>query len=309
MNTPILFIVFNREDTTAKVFDAIRLARPTRLYVVADGPRSGRPDDLVQCAAVRRTATAVDWPCEVHTLFREHNLGCRRGVAEGIDWFFSKEPEGIVLEDDVLPTPGFFSFCEELLSLYRDDDRVFTISGSNMIGDVYKPPHNYFFSCYNHIWGWASWRRAWRHYEHNLDTFPAWDEAGGLLQALEGDRCAAAYYRNIFNRLRRGELDTWDYQLTAIGWMRGALSALPDRNLTTNLGFGDSRATHTQKGPPQCVQRNPVRDFAAPLKHPLDVERDRVAERLIRHRVTRLTPLRCFRRSLKHVACRVFGGD
>jgi hypothetical protein len=119
MHTAVLFLVFNRPDPTRRVFDAIRAARPARLYVAADGPRADRAGEAERCAEVRAMATAVDWPCEVLTLFRDANLGCKRGVAEGIDWFFAHEAEGIILEDDVLPHPSFFAYCATLLERYR----------------------------------------------------------------------------------------------------------------------------------------------------------------------------------------------
>ncbi len=165
MRSPVLFLVFNRPDSTRKVFDAIRSARPPKLYITADGPRPDRPAEAKLCSEVRAIASAVDWPCEVKTLFRESNLGCKAGVSSGITWFFSHEDEGIILEDDVLPVPTFFNFCDEMLERYRDDARVSMISGCNLISNHFSPKQSYFFSRYNLIWGWATWRRAWQHYD------------------------------------------------------------------------------------------------------------------------------------------------
>ena len=299
MKSPVLFLVFNRPSTTAEVFQALRRARPPRLYVSADGPRAGRSEEAQRCVEVRRIATAVDWPCEVRTLFRDANLGCREGVSQGITWFFEQEPEGIVLEDDVLPMHGFFAYCDELLERYRHDERVASVSGCCLVADKYRAPHSYFFSRQDHVWGWASWRRAWRHYDVAMRTWPQWERSGALLRHLDGDRCAADYWHGIFQRAWRGEIDTWDYQWKYACWSHGGLHVLPRDNLTRNLGLG-ADATHTSKVP-GCVIRNPPREPEAPLRHPPDVVRDAEADRLMRRHVTGLTRLRCLKRSLRRL--------
>lgn len=299
MRSAVLFLVFNRPSTTAQVFEALRRARPPRLYVAADGPRAGRDGEAERCAEVRRIATAVDWPCEVRTLFRKANLGCKQGVSQGISWFFEQEPEGIVLEDDVLPLPGFFPYCDELLERWRDDEQVASVSGCCLVADKYRAPHSYFFSRQDHVWGWAGWRRSWRHYDVAMRGWPEWDRSGGLLRQLGGDRCAADYWRAVFDRAWRGEIDTWDYQWKYACWSHGMVHALPRHNLTQNLGLGPG-ATHTGKVPSYVV-RNPPRELERPLRHPPDAARDEAADRLIRRHVTGLTTLRCLKRSLRRL--------
>lgn len=168
---PVLFLVFNRAHTTVRVFEAIRQARPARLYVAADGPRPVREGEAERCAEVRRIATNVDWDCEVHTLFRDENLGCRHAVSSAITWFFVYEEEGIILEDDCIPNQSFFLYCAELLERYRDDERIMCITGDNFQKTMEGYPFGYYFYIYNHCWGWASWRRAWSHYDADLVTF------------------------------------------------------------------------------------------------------------------------------------------
>ena len=129
MKSAVLFVVFNRPDTTARVFETIRTAKPPRLYVAADGPRAGRAGEAVLCAKVRQLAMKVDWPCKLYTLFQDTNLGCKIGVSSAINWFFEHEEEGIVLEDDILAQPSFFEYCDEMLDRYRDDTKVSMISG------------------------------------------------------------------------------------------------------------------------------------------------------------------------------------
>jgi GT2 family glycosyltransferase len=159
MNTAILFLIFNRPDTTRRVMEAIRKARPTRLYVAADGPRPHRVEEVAHCEETKRIATAIDWPCDVKTLFRGNNLGCRRAVSEAIDWFFEHEEQGIILEDDCLPDQSFFPFVEEMLERYRWEESIFTIAGVHFHRQAHQPEHSYFFSRYNRTGG-ASWRRT-----------------------------------------------------------------------------------------------------------------------------------------------------
>lgn len=182
MHSAVLFLVFNRPDTTRQVLDSIRQARPPRLYVAADGAREDRPGERERCERVRGIATDVDWPCEVHTLFRARNLGCKTAVSGGISWFFEQEEEGIILEDDVLPDQSFFVFCEELLERYRHEAKVTMISGDYFHGNNHQPTASYFFSRYTHIWGWASWRRAWQHYDREMAQWPS------LIRPLSSNR-------------------------------------------------------------------------------------------------------------------------
>lgn len=171
LSTPVLFVVFNRPETTSRVFNSIRNARPARLYVAADGPRAMREGEAQRCVEVRRIASAVDWPCEVRTLFRDENIGCRRSVSGAISWFFEHEPEGIILEDDCLPDASFFSYCATLLERYRIEPRVMAITGNNFQPSMEGYSASYYYSIYNHVWGWASWRRAWALYDADMGQF------------------------------------------------------------------------------------------------------------------------------------------
>lgn len=278
MKSAVLLIAFNRPDKTRQVFAAIRVAQPRRLYVAADGPRAGRDGEGARCREVRAIASAVDWPCQLTTLFRDVNLGCKRAVSSGINWFFEHEEAGIILEDDVLPQPGFFEYCDELLDRYATDQRVAAISGCNFLGNRYRIPESYFFSRYCHIWGWATWRRSWREYDVGMAQWPAWDAAGNL-ERIFPDPLAASYWRNAFSAVHRGEIDTWDYQWQFSCWRRRALAAVPARNQTTNLGF-DGDATHTTAAVPGFVLDSPSRPLAFPLVHPATVEREVAADRI-----------------------------
>jgi len=242
-NTAILFLVFNRPEVTAQVFGAIRRAKPPRLYVAADGPRPNRPDEAARCAEVRRIATNVDWPCEVKTLFQETNLGCKMGVSGGINWFFEHEEEGIILEDDCLPHSDFFRFCDELLDRYAYDERVAVVTGNNFQNGQTRGEASYYFSKYNHVWGWATWRRAWRYYQGDLPFWPEWRSSKEWLQ-FAPDKVERRYWEEVFERVYANEIDTWDYPWMASVWFKGWLTATPNVNLVSNIGFGPD-STHT----------------------------------------------------------------
>jgi len=277
ISAPVLFVVFRRPDTTRMVFEAIRAAKPTRLYVAADGPRVHRLGEKALCDEVREIATAVDWECEVRTLFRETNLGCREAVSTALDWFFESEKEGIVLEDDCLPDQSFFRFCEELLERYRHDRRIMVIAGNHFHGSAHKPTHSYFFSRYNHCWGWASWRRAWREYDREMSQWPSLKSTDWLMRIGDGHRDFREYWQRVFDTAYAGEIDTWDYMWTFSCWTQNGLTVLPSRNLVKNVGFGkDSSHTGSDGG---WISRLPLESISFPLDHPSDIVRDRVADR------------------------------
>lgn len=275
--SPILFLVFNRPETTRLVFDAIRSARPARLYVAGDGPRDDRPGEADVCGRVRNIATNVDWNCDLRTLFREENKGCRSAVSEAISWFFENEEQGIILEDDCVPDPTFFRFCDELLEKYAEDQRVFQISGDNFQRGRKRGNASYYFSIYNHIWGWASWRRAWKHYDIDLDLWPAARRQGLLENISCGWEPFRAYWSRQFERTRKRGIDSWGYVWTFSCWAQGGLTVIPQKNLVENVGFGQE-ATHTRNS--LGKERSPGSEsLDFPLKHPELVVRSQAADR------------------------------
>ena len=246
MKSAVLFLVFNRPDTTKQVFEAIRKAQPPRLYVAADGPRADRQGERERCEEVRRIATAVDWECEVKTLFREKNLGCKIGVSGGIDWFFEHEEEGIILEDDCLPAQSFFPFCDELLNRYRDDERIFIISGYNKQQEWYSSKYDYFFSHLGGIWGWASWRRAWKYYDIEMNGLEKLIDEG-FFEKLLGKSLGKERQGQLLNAKKKillGQISTWAYQWGYTRHKYQGLACVPSVSLISNIGFGTD-ATHT----------------------------------------------------------------
>jgi hypothetical protein len=274
MDTPVLLLVFNRPEFTRRMMAAVREYRPRVLYVAADGPRDTEPADAERCRLARAVATQVDWPCELRTLFRERNLGCRDGVADGIDWFFEQEPAGIVLEDDCVPAPTFFRFCGELLERYRDDARVMQVCGTNILAASNLVADSYAFTRFGPVWGWASWRRAWRQYDRAMAWWPEARQRRALAEVID-DTAEVAAREALYDRLHRGEIDTWDYQWGAIKLVAHGLSIVPRVNLISNIGFGPD-ATHTRGPDPRADL--PTGTLTFPLVHPATVATSAVCD-------------------------------
>jgi len=277
LKTPVLFLVFNRPDTTKRVFEAIRKAKPPRLYVAADGPRISKDGEAQLVQQVRSIATNVDWDCEVRTLFRDENLGCKYAVSGAITWFFQQEEQGIILEDDCLPCQSFFWFCEELLEKYKNDLRVWHISGNNFQNGVKRGENSYYFSKFNHIWGWASWANRWSNYDVEIksyDSFIANNVINDLFE-IEQDK---KFWSNIFELVNKGKIDTWDYQWTYTVWINSGLSILPNKNLVSNIGFGPT-ATHTKDVESHHSQL-PCLDLSFPINHPIFIVKNSTADKI-----------------------------
>lgn len=247
MHSPILFLVFNRPTPTQKVFNRIRSAQPKKLYISCDGAREGNATDQVNVDTVKNICSQIDWPCNVKRLYRDKNLGCGLAVSSAIDWFFSFEDEGIILEDDCLPSNSFFEFCDQMLEQHRFNENIFIVSGYNAMQRWKYKHHDYFYSYFGGIWGWATWRRAWKFYDfhmHGLEDLIASnffiDNFGHELGSKRVKQLVKAKAM-----LESGELDTWDYQWGFSRNSRLGLSCVPSISLIRNIGFGDN-ATHTK---------------------------------------------------------------
>lgn len=241
LQTPVLFIIFNRFDTASKVFESIRQARPQKLYIAGDGPRPDRAGEEKACQQVRRLAELVDWPCEVKTMFLEENLGPSIGPYSFIKWFFAQEEQGIVLEHDCLPHPDFFPYCETLLNKYKDDPHIGVISGSNFLSKS-DSLYSYTFSMQSALWGWASWRRTIDSYTLNL-SYISKSALHTLLKPIPTFK-ERIYLRTIFAQIKRKEIQTWDYHLSFCLMFNNLFAISPSRNLISNIGFGYG-ALHT----------------------------------------------------------------
>ncbi|GAB4257078.1 MAG: hemolytic protein HlpA [Deferrisomatales bacterium] len=275
LGTPVVLIVFNRPELTRQVIEALARVRPAELFVVADGPRPDEPRDAQRCAAARRVATDVSWPCRVAAELAETNLGCATRVATGLDWVFEQVEQAIVLEDDCVPDPSFFRFCQELLDRYRADERVAVVSGTNVQFGRNRVAESYYFSRYNHCWGWATWRRAWRNFDFAMEGWPRVRDEGTLAELLDSPR-AVRYWTHLFDRTAAGAIDSWAYRWTFACWVRRQLSILPAKNLVRNAGFGEG-ATHT--GALNRYAFLTANSLEFPLRHPPEVVRHEAADR------------------------------
>lgn len=274
LTTPVAFLVFNRPDTTIRVFEEIRRARPPKLLVVADGPRSDRPGESEKCRAVRAIIDTVDWPCTVLKNYSNVNLGCKVRVSSGLDWVFEKAEEVIILEDDCLPHPSFFRYCEELLERYRHDERIGIISGDIFQFSKKRTHDSYYFSRIALIWGWASWRRTWKHYDVEIKLWPTIKKGGWLADIFQNNN-VAAYWNNIFDVVFCNKCDTWDYQLNFACFINNMVNIVPNVNLISNIGFG-SDATRT-KGKNKRSEL-PLVEMRFPLVHPQYIIHDTLAD-------------------------------
>jgi hypothetical protein len=288
--------MFRRPETTARVLDAIRAARPSLLLVVADGPRSDRPDEAAACAATRGLIDSVDWPCEVRREFAADNMGCRHRIASGLAWVFGQVPEAIILEDDCLPDQTFFPFCDELLERYRDDHRVAQISGATNQKGRRRGKHSYFFSRYNSVWGWASWRRVFDLYDVDMRRWPELRDSNWLAGMIDG-RALVDYWTQVFEDTYERRIDTWDYQWIYSAWLHGMVSLVPNRNLVKNIGFGPG-ASHTPAHDPYA--NDPLESIAFPLDHPSSVVRNSRADRFTERLEYTERFLTRLRRGLRH---------
>ncbi len=271
-STPVVFLIFRRPDLTARVFEAIRQAQPKKLLIVADGPRDQA--EALLCQQTRAVTEQIDWDCEVLHNYSDLNLGCRKRVSSGLDWAFKQVEEAIVLEDDCLPHPSFFRYCQELLDRYRDDRRIWCISGNNFQDDQWRGEGSYYFSNYNHCWGWASWRRAWQHYDHDLENWPAFCD-GRYLEAILDSSQEVQHWQGTFEKLHSlGKPNSWAYVWTFTCWQNRGLTALPNLNLVSNIGFG-ADGTHTLE---ESKWANMSVADIGQLRHPAFIARDRAAD-------------------------------
>lgn len=276
LHAPVLFLVFNRPEATARVFEALRSVKPLVLYIAADGPRAHVESDAENCRRVRDIVSRVDWPCRVTTLFREKNLGCGVAISTAITWFFQYETEGIILEDDCLPVNSFFYYCQELLALYRDDTRVMHIGGNNFLRAPYDLTYSYYFARNGHIWGWATWRRAWQHYDLGMSGY-AQVKASGYFDDFFLNPLERFYRLRKLDQVASKKIDTWDYQWDFARYINSGLAIVPNKNLVANIGFGGG-ATHTRGRDNRYVNLR-AHDIGFPLRHPRFVLRNLECEK------------------------------
>lgn len=276
MSTPVALFFFNRPEALRRTFAQVRAAAPERLFLVSDGPRDAADEEAI--AVCRRIVEDIDWPCTVERDYAGDNLGVGRRVASGISRVFEQVEECIVLEDDCLPHPDFFGFCSTLLERYREDPSVMMVCGTNDLLQWKHGMQDYHYCRYGRVWGWATWRRAWAHYDFDIPSFqdPATRER--VRQTLDDERQWGHRLR-VCGKVISGKVDTWDYQWFWTRLAQDGHCVVSAANLVSNIGFGPG-ATHTRRRPmpwdglpvfPMTRPLRPARD-----RH-LDLDYDRLA--------------------------------
>ncbi len=269
--TPIALIIFNRPDRTEKIFKIIRSIRPKKLFIIADGPRETVPDEKEICEKTRQIVKNIDWKCELFTNYSKENLGCGKRPSTGITWVFENVDRAIILEDDCVPHPTFFPFCEELLNRYENDERVMMISGNNFQFGKSRTKYSYYFSIFTHIWGWATWKRAWDYYDYNISQWPEFSKEGLLANYFSNSK-HIEYWRSLYDNVYSEKNKTyWDYQWLLTCWAQHGLTIIPSVNLVSNEGEGKD-ATHT-KGADKFINMKTER-LKYPLAHPSYIMRN-----------------------------------
>lgn len=276
LKTPVAFIIFNRLNTAEKVFEAIRQVKPPILLVIADGPRANKPGEDQKCAAVRALIDRVDWECKVLKNYSDTNLGCDPRVASGLDWVFEHVEKAIILEDDCLPDPTFFPYCEQLLDRYQDDERIMNVSGQNVLFGRQRTEYSYYFSRFTLCWGWATWRRAWQHYDVDLKLWPEVRDGSFMKDILEDPYAVKVWTRTMQMQYEK-RLTGWDFNWMFACWLQNGFCIIPNGNLVSNIGHG-TEATHVMEEE-SPYNNMPVQAMTFPLKHPPFIVRDLQADR------------------------------
>jgi hypothetical protein len=296
---PVLIMAFNRPDHLSVLLDRLAEVQPATIYFAVDGPRPDKAGEKEKVAQVRELRSRITWTDDVHTLFQDTNHGCGQGVSNAITWFFDNVERGIILEDDIIPDPSFFPFCTELLDRYQDDDRVFAVSGCNVVPASAQshPEQDYRFAQITHVWGWATWKRSWD--LHTLDPtgwyrlISPWKLWNRSARSVSG----AMFWASNFELTARGDIDTWDWQLQLANMAAGQLTATCNTNLVENIGFGQE-ATHTFEGDPLLM---PLGSVQLPTRA-IQVRVDRKADDWARKHHFRATALGTIDRVRKYAA-------
>lgn len=278
---PVLIIVFNRSWNAEKVAGALKQIRPRRLFLAADGPRPDRPEEEKLCRDAREAVlNAVTWECQVQTRFQESNLGCGRHMTAAIDWFFEEVEEGVILEDDCIPSPEFFRFSAELLERYRNDDKVMMLSGTALVRTLDESPYDYDFTAFPCCWGWATWRRAWQLMNYQMPDFPAYRRSGAIKDSFP-KRKHQKRLLELFDKVytHAPGFDTWDFQWLYACVKNHGLCILPSKNLVSNIGWDASHARIDD------VMELPFENLGATLRHPAAIKRNTELEEIFFERI------------------------
>lgn len=274
VSPPVLLLTFNRPEHVRRMLTILKSIGVSSLYISCDGPRPDETSDKERIALIRKLVNAIDWDVSVKTNFSDINNGCKIGVYQGISWFFGHEEQGIILEDDCEPNAYFFQYCQELLIKYKDDKKVMSLSGTNLLQRQWNED-SYVFSSFPFCWGWATWRRAWQLCDIEMKQWPNYKNTDNLNKYF-ANKNTVAYWTKLFDKTYHGQIDTWDYQWAFACFQHHGLAIIPNHNLITNVGF-DNDATHT-KFAHLRYSSVPTQSLRFPLKHPKLVEKNQIVD-------------------------------
>ena len=267
--TPILFLIFKRLDITVQVFHEIRKQRPNKLFIAGDGGRT--PEEHNKCIETREAVLSmINWDCEVKTLFRDNNLGCRDGVSGAISWFFRNVEEGIIIEEDCLPDASFFDFCAKMLNKYRDNSKIMSIVGTNFQDGTVRGDGDYYFSYMADCWGWATWKRAWNCYDKDMTSYNKF-KLKNILWDIYENNDIANFWETTLDHVYNKKLSSWASIWTYSVYLRNGLTIYPNMNLISNIGF-NNESTHCAD--PNSSIANRERFSITITKDPTGIEPD-----------------------------------
>ncbi|MEM9399521.1 MAG: glycosyltransferase family 2 protein [Verrucomicrobiota bacterium] len=272
MKVPVAFFIFKRPETTRKVLDAIRQVKPEKIFVIADGARQNQPGEAEKCVETRSVIETIDWDCEVFKDYSSVNLGCARRVSSGLDWVFGHVENAIILEDDCVPDLSFFEFCGDLLEKYKDDERVFSITGHNHLESWKSDMQSYHFSNYFDCWGWATWRRVWRKYDLDMALWSKSEVKEHIRNVISDDKQFLNRSKPL-DATHRGEIDSWAYPFFFMCLLHEGLTITPATNLIKNIGFGEN-STNTKNSKDGRANIS-LKQAIFPLRSPDEIEVDR----------------------------------
>lgn len=275
MSRPVLLIHFNRPETTRRQLEALRAVAPERIWLLCDGPRPDVVGDAERVAEVRTLLNNIPWKCETKKLYRDQNFGCFKNISEGISWFLSDCNAGVILEDDILPDPSFFEFCDVLLDRYQDASEVYAISGQHGVPEPLQVEDDYGFTNYFDCWGWATWKRAWDHFDPEMTAWRDRSTWRAIKHRVLKKYRAQLYWDIMFRLVDRGRRDSWAYRYLLTIWKHEGCTLVPRLNLTSNVGFNhDATQTAHLRG-----REYPIHRQSFPLNHPEAVAVNPVIDR------------------------------
>jgi hypothetical protein len=305
LSVPVVLLVFNRPQAVSRVMDVLSEVKPTKLYVVADGPREDHSEDESRCERVRNTVTDIEWDCDLRTNFADENLGLRKRIPSGLSWVFDKEERAIILEDDCVPHLDFFRFCDELLEYFEDDDRVGMISGTNLLGRWKDDKYSYHSVNLMSVWGWATWKSRWEDFDVDMTE---WENPEAKRAVQDSYTVRSAYETRwaAYDRAYRGQMETWAYPWAFSQLVRNRRCIIPSRNLVTNVG-DEGEGTHNMKGNPFVQLR--TYEMKWPLHHNTYIVPDREFSRRVMKKKNVDTAKLFVRRLVKQGYSKIFGMD